>query len=985
MTGHTAALAGGTGDGANQVAGLALSFMNMLPNKACRMSSLTKTACSAELRGLVDDRYSRLMTRCREAGIPFHDDAGVAERVCATLLASDFAFDVWLRQPEWLAPQGIAWLSGEADASVRLAEMVLPADEAGCMAALRRFRHGEALRLIFRDVNRLDTVEETLAATSALYQGLTEAALDWSEQAMQPRFGLARNAEGERQRLVVMGLGKLGGSELNFSSDIDLILGYPQAGHSDGRQSLDNSEYFLRLSRQLVRLLAEPSTEGICARVDLRLRPYGQAGRIALSFDAMEHYYQHEGRDWERYAWIKARTVAGDRLAGRQLKERLRPFVYRRYLDYTAFAGLREMKALIDREVARKDLKANLKLGPGGIREIEFVVQLNQMIRGGREPGLRVQGLLPTLAHCEARGFVAARSARVLREAYLFLRQLENRLQMLRDMQTHTIPADALSRERVALGMGYPDWAALELALSGHRERVSEEFAAALVPEDGAASPAPTAEQGLWQRAAEGELSEADAVAAGLASGAASLLTHLAQAPQVRAMSERGRERLDRLMPRLLQELRGCRSGPAVLDRLGRLIQAVARRASYLALLEEQPAARRRLLRLFDRSAFLAEQVIAQPLLLDDVFDPRIDQLPLDSGAITAELNRVLDTLEERETGIELERLNELKASLAFRIGLAFDDGRAGGTVSAWRLAAVAESMVRAVTALAARELKTLHGRLPGTGLGFAVLGYGSLGGMELGLASDLDLVFIYDGAQAEAASDGPRALVGVHWYLRMAQRIINWLSVLTRAGRLYEVDPRLRPDGAKGLLVVSLESFAGYQRDRAWTWEHQALVRARPVAGDMALCQRFAEIRRQVLSRPVEAEVVLPQISEMRRRWRSERDRSRPGWRDLKQGHGTLIDIEFLLQALVLQYAARIPALLEVTASADLIAVCGRHGLLDETQCQGLLDAHETLLKLALTSTLDLRTRIAVDDEPLQALAAEVMAISRALGLPPD
>ncbi len=942
-------------------------------------------AWPAELRALVDDRYTRLMLRCREAGIAFHDDAGVAERVCATLLVSDFAFDVWLRQPQWLSLQGMAWLSGERDASARLAGWSLPDDEAAGMAELRRLRHGEALRLIFRDVNGLDTVVETLTATSALYQGLTEAALAWSEQAMQARFGLARNAQGERQRLVVMGLGKLGGSELNFSSDIDLILGYPQAGQSDGRQSLDNSEYFLRQARQLVRLLAEPTTDGICARVDLRLRPHGQAGRIALSFEAMEHYYQHEGRDWERYAWIKARTVAGDRQAGRQLKDQLRPFVYRRYLDYTAFAGLREMKALIDHEVVRKDLKHNLKLGPGGIREIEFVVQLNQMIRGGREPSLRVQGLLPALASCEARGFIAARSARALREAYLFLRQLENRLQMLRDMQTHSIPADALSRTRIALGMGYPDWDGLEQALARHRACVSEEFAAALVPQGGAVSPAPSLEQGLWQRAVDAELVETDVEAAGLERHAASLLTHLAQSPQVRAMSPRGRERLDRLMPRLLVELKAHGGGPAILDRLVRLIQAVARRASYLALLEEQPAARRRLLRLFGRSAFLAEQVIAQPLLLDDVFDPRMDQLSLDSQAISAELDRVLDTLEDREAGVELERLNEFKASLAFRIGLAFDDGRADGTTSAYRLAAVAESIVRAVTVLAARELKAQHGALPGSELGFAVLGYGSLGGMELGLASDLDLVFIYDGRQAAASSDGARALVGVHWYLRMAQRIINWLGVLTRAGRLYEVDPRLRPDGAKGLLVVSLEAFASYQRDRAWTWEHQALVRARPVAGDMELCRRFGQIRAQVLGRPAEAGTVLPQVSQMRQRWRGERDRSGPGWRDLKQGRGTLIDIEFLLQALVLAHASAIPELLGLTATADLIAVCARHGLLSGEQERLLLHAHEVMLRLALASTLDLRSRVAADDEALQQLTGEVMQVCREQGLALD
>ena len=262
--------------------------------------------------------------------------------------------------------------------------------------------------------------------------------------------------------MVVVGFGKLGGSELNFSSDIDLVLAYPHSGQSDGSRSLDNSEYFVRLARQLVRLLNEPTVDGICARVDLRLRPFGNAGRLALPFSAMEQYYQSEGRDWERYAWIKARPVAGDRHGGKQLQELLRPFVYRKYLDYTAFAGLREMKALIDAEVARKDLADNLKLGPGGIREIEFVVQLMQLIRGGREPSLRVRGLLPALTACEARGHISAARGKELREAYLFLRRVENRVQMLRDAQTHDIPEDALSRERIALGLGHESWEQLD-------------------------------------------------------------------------------------------------------------------------------------------------------------------------------------------------------------------------------------------------------------------------------------------------------------------------------------------------------------------------------------------------------------------------------------------------------------------------------------------------------------------------------------------
>ena len=950
---------------------------------ALRHNGLMSVPESPALRALIDDRYAELATRCRAAGVALHDDAGVAERIRRTLSASDFAFEVWRRQPQLLAPAGLERLRAGGDAGTRIGALALPPEEGATLAALRRFRHAEALRLVFRDVNGLDDLAETLSATSVLYEALLAATLGWAERALAARYGHARDDEGVLQRLLVFGFGKLGGAELNFSSDIDLVLAYPHGGQSDGTRPLDNSEYFVRLGRQLVRLLNEPTDDGICARVDLRLRPFGNAGRLALSFAAMEQYYQSEGRDWERYAWIKARPVAGDRVAGKQLQELLRPFVYRKYLDYTAFAGLREMKALIDAEVARKDLADNLKLGPGGIREIEFIVQLTQLIRGGREPSLRVRGLLPALAACEARGHIGAVRAKALREAYRCLRRVENRVQMLRDAQTHDLPEDPLSRERIARGLGHARWEALEAELARHRAIVSEEFASVLMPSGGRAARVAVADAALWQRACAGTPEAEVLEAAGFVPGleAAEALAKLTQGASVRAMSPRSRERLDHLMPHLIAAARASGAPLPCLLRLCRLVQAVARRSAYLALLEEQPAARARLARLFADSAFLAERVIAQPLLLDDVLDPRIDQLPLKRADISAEISRVLTTLDEREPEAELERINEFKASIAFRLGLAFNDGRADAVATARRLGALAESVVGAVTALAERELVAQHGRLPGEGSGFAVLGYGSLGGEELGFASDLDLVFVFDGTRTQATSDGARPLDGARWYQRLAQRVMNWLTVLTRAGRLYEVDTRLRPDGSKGLLVGSLEAFDAYQRSRAWTWEHQALLRARPVAGDAALGQALGEVRREVLAVPREPTAVFAEVSQMRKRWRAERDRSDAMQRDLKQGPGGLLDIEFALQGLVLAHAADHPQLLAYTANASLIKACCAVGLLDASQAQVLSSAHADLLQRALACTLDLRSRIAPRSAELERVCEHVRRVTAALG----
>ncbi|GAA0906811.1 bifunctional [glutamate--ammonia ligase]-adenylyl-L-tyrosine phosphorylase/[glutamate--ammonia-ligase] adenylyltransferase [Rothia nasimurium] len=938
---------------------------------------------SPELRALIDQRYADVMAACRVARIPLYDDAGVAERIRRTLLASDFAFEVFRRQPELLAPAGLERLRAGSDAGARGASLDLPVDETACMAVLRRFRHAEAVRLVFRDVNGLDDIDETLSSTSTLYEALLASALRWSEAAMHARYGRPRDAEGIEQRMVVVGFGKLGGNELNFSSDIDLVLAYASGGETDGARPLDNGEYFIREARQLVRLLAEPTVDGICARVDLRLRPFGNAGRLALPFSAMEQYYQREGRDWERYAWIKARPVAGDRTAGRELQDMLRPFVYRRYLDYTAFAGLREMKSLIDAEVARKDLAGNLKLGPGGIREIEFVVQLTQMIRGGRDPALRVRGLLPALKACESRGYIPAARAKLLREAYVFLRRLENRVQMLRDAQTHDIPDDDLTRERLALGLDYASWHDLERELTKHREAVSSEFAAVLVPEAGGTATVPAADRDIWTKARDASLNAATMEASGFVPGnpVAEELTKLPNAASVRSMSARSSERLERLMPQLIGAARASVSPSPSLLRLIRLVQAVARRSSYLALLDEQPNARRRVAGVFADSAFLAERVIAQPLLLDDVLDPRIDQLPLKRADISAEIARTLGALDERDAERELERINEFRSSIAFRLGLAFNDARADATATARRLAGLAEAVVGAVLALAMRELIAQHGRLPGEGSGFAVLGYGSLGGEELGFASDLDLVFVYDGKRANLMSDGPRQVDGTRWYQRLAQRVMHWLGAQTHAGKLYEVDTRLRPDGSKGLLVASVDAFEAYQRDRAWTWEHQALQRARHVAGDERLGGTLAHIRRDILAVPRDGDRVRSEVSAMRTRWRAERDRSTEALVDVKQGRGALIDIEFMLQGMVLAHAATHPTILDTTASSVLVDVLRDVGLLTVAQADVLHVAHADLLQMGLACTLDLRSRVVARTPELDALCQGVSRVAVELG----
>ncbi|MGB8634358.1 MAG: bifunctional [glutamate--ammonia ligase]-adenylyl-L-tyrosine phosphorylase/[glutamate--ammonia-ligase] adenylyltransferase [Rhodanobacteraceae bacterium] len=945
-----------------------------------------------ELDAWLDERWDTLCQRAAAQGVSVVDDAQALACWRKVLLASDFGFDVLRRQPELLAAS--AWQTFRDD-DAALAQRINEAvhgidDEAVFMAALRRVRQREALRLILRSVNAIDDVAATLHATTDLYVALLRSALDFAGKTLRERHGVARSGDGEAQQLVVVGMGKLGGGELNFSSDIDLILAYAEPGQSDGGRPLDNEDYFVRLGRKLVHLLAHPGPDGIVARVDLRLRPFGQAGRLALPFAAMEHYYQREGRDWERYAWIKAAPVAGDTAAGEQLLDLLRPFVYRKYLDYGAFAGLRKLKALIADQVARKDLSDNLKHGPGGIREVEFCVQLIQMIRGGREPALRVRGLLPALAACADRGFMDADSARRLRQAYLFLRAAENAVQMLADQQTHDIPDDARARRRVALSLGFEDWPAMADELQAQREFVQTTFADLLLPHaEGDEPQGDDRDVGLWQAARQNAL-EADRVAdLGFQPGEQGrrALLSVARSAPVRMMSARSAERLDRLMPHLIGAARKTPFPAACLERLASLVQAVARRSSYLTLLEEQPAARQHLAELFADSAFLAERVIEQPILLDDVLDPRMDQLPLKRHAIADEISHALDSLDERHSEADLERLNETRASLAFRLGLAFRDGQASAPAIARRLAALAEAVVDEVLDLARRELIARHGSLPAseTGDGFAVIAYGSLGGSELGFASDLDLVFLYDESRMGQSSDGERPLEAVRWYQRLAQRVVHWLTSPQRGGRLYEVDTRLRPDGSKGMLVSSLDGFVDYQQNRAWIWEHQALVRARPVAGDAMLMQRFGQWRDVVLARQRDPAQVSLEVSRMRQRWRRERDRSDADRIDLKQGHGALLDLEFLLQILVLSHAHSHPGLLVSGNTGHLIKAAADAGLLSPEQSQLLDQAHGALLACALRCAMDKRPRVARREPELQRHLDLIARLAYEHGLDPN
>ena len=907
-----------------------------------------------ELDASVQRRLARLSASGADLG---RVDASALHKLA---LASDFAIDTLCQQPELLLTVA---------AEIEMPPALDSGHEADWPRLLRRWRRAQSTRLIWRDLQAIDSVEDTLRGASDIADRALQAALHALAAQIQARHGCLCDPRGRAQELVVFGLGKLGGRELNFSSDVDLVYAFAEHGVSDGARSLDAEAYFTRLGQQLAKLLGEVTPDGFCHRVDLRLRPFGASGRVALSFAAMEQYYQREGRDWERYAWIKARPVAGDLAAGTELLASLRPFVYRRYLDYTALDGLREMKALIDAEVQRRELADDLKLGPGGIREIEFFVQAQQLIRGGREPALRETALLPALAALTDAGHLPTDLSGPLAAAYRFLRRLENRVQMLADAQAHVLPGDPLTRLRIARGLDYPDSDALQRDLDEHRNVVSEAFAGLL--QSRRRKPVASALSQYWRALPD----SADFTAledAGFADASAqhTRLRDFSRSPALRGLSERTRSRLDHVLPALLEAAAHSAAPDAALSRGIGLLQAIVRRSSYLALLEERPAALARLVDVIARSALLAERLVAHPLLLDELLDVRSLPSPDIDVAVRSAAEAQAQHGDAGDTEERLAALNESRQSLSFRIALATLAQRQPAQATARQLALLAESLLDECLRLAQDEIRAAHGVIVGSG--FAVIGYGSLGARELGFGSDLDLVFLHD-AHADQVSDGARPLDASRYYARLAQKLVSLMATVTSGGRLYEVDMRLRPDGAKGLLVSTLDSFAEYQQQRAWTWELQALARSRAVAGDEKVMAEFRHIRRAALVRAREPEQLRHEIVAMRQRMRAELDRSTVLNFDLKQGEGGLVDLEFLLQAQLLLRAVGRPELCDLTETAALIPALAEADAWTTTQAQALLAAHGVLLAKSLECTLDQRPRLSAEDDALQSARSAI------------
>ncbi len=857
---------------------------------------------------------------------------------------SDFVADACQRDPAllgWLAGAGRLlegstreWLAVDLEARVGTS-----ADAASFMEELRRFRRRQLARIAWRDLAGIADLEAVLRELTLLADVCITSACARAARELAVRHGTPRGADGRALELLVLGMGKLGGGELNFSSDIDLVLLFAEHGDTDGPRPLSHEEWFIRTGRRVAQMLGTVTADGFVYRVDLRLRPFGDSGPPVVSFDAFEDYLQQHGRDWERYAYVKARPVNGNGY-DELYRNVLRPFVYRRYLDFSVFESLREMKDLISREVARRELRDNVKLGPGGIREIEFIVQAFQLIRGGGNPRLQTRSLLEALPLLEGQKLLSATAVAELGDSYRYLRRLENRLQERNDEQTHELPQDGAGRARLALAMGAGGWPTLEAEIARHRDRVSAHFRKLIFgpaqpgeENDPSRALATILESGFGDERRAQMLRDAGLREAG---PIAARLRLLKESAYYRRLDETGRRRLQTALPRLLFDVAGSAAEDESLGRLLQVIERIGGRTVYLALLNENEVARRRLVELCSQSQFLTDQIAAFPLLLDELLDERLFETTPTRSEFERDLRARMAAGNAEDPEDQVELLRQFQRAAVFRVAVPDLTGRLPLMKVSDRLTDIAELIVGEALDLSWGQIVARHG-LPRYGpaeemlatAGMVVVAYGKFGGIELGYGSDLDLVFLHDSAGELQRTEGPTVVDNGVFFLRMVQRLVHLLTVHSAAGRLYEVDTRLRPSGKGGLLVQSLEGFGDYQRGEAWTWEHQALLRARAVAGPPALRQRFEALRRDILRFGIRRATLRDDVRAMRERMRAELSRSGPGRFDIKQDAGGITDIEFLAQYWTLRWSDRYPELvtfsdnirqLESLASADLV-----------------------------------------------------------------
>ena len=793
---------------------------------------------------------------------------------------------------------------------------------------LRQFRQKYMLRIAWYDFADWASVEQSLAALSDLADVLVDSVNQYYYTQLSARFGQPCDKTGQAIPLLIVGMGKLGGKELNFSSDIDLIFIYPESGQTNGKQrQLDNHTFFNRLGQKIIHSLNTLTADGFVYRVDMRLRPFGDSGALVISFDALEQYYQSHAREWERYAWIKGRVISGGADYAEQLYQRLRPFIYRRYLDFSAFEGLRDLKLQIDQAVKEKFNGDNIKLGRGGIREIEFIAQAFQLIRGGRQPSLQQRSLLIILNELKNQHCLKAQVIDELRTAYLFLRHLENHLQAIDDQQTQLLPTDALNQSRLAHSLGYPDWQACTAAWRIHQDNVAKHFQDLIFLAETPQSDIENRIKRLWINSSQ---NDSESLAQALrelgfqdSDTLAPTLQYFQNNSILKRQSAQGRQRLDKLMPQLLAQLRQQDKPAILLERLIGLLNSIAQRSVYLALLGEQAPLLAHVIQLYRHSIWLATQINRYPLLLDELLGDRLQSQAQMQTILTQRLSQIpADDLE-----LQMDILRHFKRAQVVQIAADELSGQLETAQVSDELSQLADTLLNQILKLAWQQLSLRYGEPcyqdsdSGTSqkAGFCIIAYGKAGSQEMSYHSDLDIIFLHNSGK-NGNTNGKKTIDNTVFFTRLINRITHLISTRTGSGRLYETDFRLRPEGNAGLLVSHINAFNDYQHHKAWTWEHQALIRARPICGDPKCQQSFIKTRQQIIRKTHDISTLTQEVSDMRTQMRTELDKSNQEKFDLKQGEGGLSDIEFLVQYWVLKHGAKYPELADDTGVHQLL-----------------------------------------------------------------
>ena len=955
----------------------------------------TDFTLAQELQSLADERYGEWLSAFEQqesqAERSANDDIDEAQAKLV-LASSDYIYRWATKKPQWLldalngrsVEQGLNKLADSFD--VHLSEFDIK-------QKLRLERHYWSMVIAVQDMVQRSNIKAITFFQSTLADILIQAAYRWAEHWSQQQFGTPYSMDGKKQQLLILAMGKLGGRELNFSSDIDLIFSFPEEGETDRESKpVENQKFFMRLGQKLISLLSDITYDGFVYRVDMRLRPYGQSGALVTNFNALQDYYVEQGREWERFAMIKARVVNGEDEQKADLEQIIRPFSYRRYIDFSVLESIRQLKQKIASELLRKDTQGNIKLGEGGIRELEFIVQSLQLIGGGRHPVLQTKNWWNSLDTLQAKEFIPADEAKPLKSAYEFLRKLENAIQIRNEDQTQLLPQDPMEQAQVATMLGFDSWEDVIRELEQHQQYVAQFFKGLFHdPHEDNHLDEDYEQVKIWLESGQTEEKQQELEQKlAISKEMVRLLGHFRGEFSERKMGSRGLNRLDQLLPHLLIETGKQPEPETTLQRCIELLQGIGRRTAYFEMLAENLPVLEYLVQLVARSRWLAKQVSIYPSLLDELLFPSNFGKQLGKGDLASQLRQSLIRIEADDIEEQLIALGGFKQSSQFKIAAGDLTRRFDISAVSQQLTDLAEVIVEYLLQFAWRETVAKYGVPPdceeGLASGFLVLGYGKLGGDELGYGSDLDLVFLYHGdpqSQTSGKHDsGENHSGGNHsakkslelhqFYTRLAQRLVHYLGTRTQQGIMYEVDTRLRPSGRSGMLVSHIEAFKKYQHNEAWTWEHQALVRARPIAGDDNLLEEYMQLRADILAKPLslqsENDDLATDVVAMRQKMRQNLNKSDSKLWDIKQGNGGLVDIEFLVQYWALKHSRDLMQNVADTKlpfnNVDWLQLLAQHGFISQDVRDQLIQNYRVFREIANHNSLQSQPQLIAKGE---------------------